>query len=135
MGMYRKRPVEIEALQFDGSVESANQILGWIGQCGGEGRRFHRSKPEQGILIVTLEGEMLASPGDYVIREPFPTSDRTFYPCKPTIFEATYEPVLAAPSQRTDDEPCPKCGGDRLRTDFTGSGRCHAPRSNFSITA
>lgn len=26
-----------------------------------------------------------------------------------------------------DNEPCPTCGGDRLRTDFTGSGRCHAP--------
>lgn len=28
-----------------------------------------------------------------------------------------------------DNEPCPTCGGDRLRTDFTDSGRCHAPRS------
>ena len=28
-----------------------------------------------------------------------------------------------------DNEPCPTCGGDRLRTDFTGSGRCHAPRA------
>lgn len=26
-----------------------------------------------------------------------------------------------------DNEPCPTCGGDRLRTDFTSSGRCHAP--------
>lgn len=40
--------------------------------------------------------------------------------------------ALAASVQRArqrarDNEPCPKCGGDRLRTDFTGSGRCHAP--------
>lgn len=27
-----------------------------------------------------------------------------------------------------DNEPCPACGGDRLRADFTGSGRCHAAR-------
>lgn len=26
-----------------------------------------------------------------------------------------------------DNQPCPVCGGDRLRTDFTNSGRCHAP--------
>lgn len=42
---------------------------------------------------------------------------------------------LAASIQRAraeqrarDNEPCPRCGGDRLRTDFTDSGRCHAPR-------
>lgn len=31
-----------------------------------------------------------------------------------------------------DNLPCSKCGGDRLRTDFTGSGRCHAPRPGAS---
>lgn len=36
--------------------------------------------------------------------------------------------------QRIDDTPCPKCGGDRLRQDFTGSGRCHAPRPAPSTT-
>lgn len=30
--------------------------------------------------------------------------------------------------RRRDNEPCPTCGGDKLRTDFTKSGRCHAPR-------
>lgn len=33
-----------------------------------------------------------------------------------------------------DNEPCPKCGGDRLRSDFTGSGRCHAPRAATGST-
>lgn len=28
-----------------------------------------------------------------------------------------------------DRKPCPRCGGDRLRTDFTGSGECHAPQN------
>lgn len=32
-----------------------------------------------------------------------------------------------AEQRKRDNEPCPKCGGDRLRTDFTGSGRCHSP--------
>lgn len=37
---------------------------------------------------------------------------------------------LQSARQRTrDNKPCPTCGGDRLRTDFTGSGQCHAPRA------
>lgn len=32
--------------------------------------------------------------------------------------------------RRLDNTPCPDCGGDRLRTDFTGSGRCHAARAD-----
>ncbi len=35
--------------------------------------------------------------------------------------------VLRARQRAKDNEPCATCGGDRLRTDFTGSGRCHAP--------
>lgn len=46
-----------------------------------------------------------------------------------TRFEAEH-----ARRQRIDDTPCPQCGGDRLRQDFTGSGRCHAPRPAPSTT-
>jgi hypothetical protein len=35
--------------------------------------------------------------------------------------------IEAARQQRIDNTPCPTCGGDRLRPDFTDSGRCHAP--------
>lgn len=45
------------------------------------------------IEIPTLEGRMRASVGDYIIEEPSPTKDRRYYPCKPKIFEATYEAV------------------------------------------
>ncbi|MFP8960023.1 hypothetical protein ACLIYP_05540 [Streptomyces nanhaiensis] len=41
------------------------------------------------MLINTLEGTMSASPGDYVIRG----VQGEIYPCKPDIFEATYEPA------------------------------------------
>lgn len=34
-----------------------------------------------------------------------------------------------ARQREIDNQPCPTCGGDRLRSDFTGSGRCHAPRA------
>ena len=36
------------------------------------------------------------------------------------------EAFMRAEQQESDNLPCPTCGGDRLRTDFTGSGRCHA---------
>lgn len=62
MAKYRKKPVVIEAYQTDVEVK-----------------------------IPTLEGEMMASPGDWIITGV--KGER--YPCKPDIFEATYEPVDA----------------------------------------
>jgi hypothetical protein len=81
---YRKKPVEIEAAQFDGSVESSNRILGWIGSHDGTAVR-RTSEPR--MLIDTLEGTMSANPGDFIIRG----VQGEFYPCKPDIFAATYD--------------------------------------------
>ncbi len=89
MARYRKKPVEIEAAQFDGTKESANQILAWIGSNEENARRAHNAKPEAGLVIVTLEGDMRAKPGDWIIRG----VQGEFYPCKPDIFDATYEAV------------------------------------------
>lgn len=86
---YRKKPVEILAVQFDGTKESANRILAWIGQHEGVARRAHRAEPGRGIVIDTLEGEMTISVEDFVIRG----VKGEFYPCKPDIFAATYEAV------------------------------------------
>lgn len=83
MGKYRKKPVVIDAWLFDGSWESARPIIGmskdifWSDSDGGK------------IAIMTLEGTMSASAGDYVIRG----VKGEFYPCKPDIFAATYEPA------------------------------------------
>jgi hypothetical protein len=78
---YQKRPVEIQARQFDPGVDydEACDVVGW---CGGRA-------VEEGCEIDTLEGVMLARPGDWVIRG----VQGEFYPCKPEIFEKTYEPV------------------------------------------
>ncbi|MCG7610326.1 hypothetical protein [Mycobacterium sp. CnD-18-1] len=87
---FRKKPVEIEAMRFDGSLNSAKQIAEW---CGG--RADFDPKPSDptdvhvSIAIPTLEGTMRASLGDYVIRG----VAGEFYPCKPDIFEQTYEAV------------------------------------------
>ncbi len=86
---YRKKPVVVEAMRFDGSVESANHVLAWIGGNGCDAQRAHPRRPEAGLLILTLEGVMHAASGDYIIRG----VQGEFYPCKPNIFRDTYEPV------------------------------------------
>ena len=92
MSVFRKKPVEIEARQFvKGSTPGHGyEIASW---CGG---RFNTDvKPSDpsdvrySISIPTLEGVMTASEGDWVIRG----VNGEFYPCKPDIFEKTYEPV------------------------------------------
>lgn len=93
MPRFRKRPVEIEARQWDGTAEGAGPIIDWI-LSGDRSARYHDERDASPgarteIAIDTLEGTMMARPGDYVIKG----VQGEFYPCKPDIFEATYEPV------------------------------------------
>lgn len=88
---FRKKPVVIEAWPtrllnhsaahdwqaLPQSVRDAYERGGWV--FGADG----------GIYIPTLEGSLFASPDDWVIRG----VAGEFYPCKPDIFAATYEPV------------------------------------------
>lgn len=90
---FRKKPVEIEAMRFaDGNND---QVLDWIDSHAPEAHAY--VSVGQGLVIQTFEGDMLASDGDWIIREPFPTDDRRFYPVKPEIFDATYEPITDPP--------------------------------------
>ena len=78
---FRKKPVEIEAVQWNGE--------NWL-----EIDRFitseHRTYPQMGVVCIdTLEGTMEANIGDWIIKG----VQGEFYPCKPDIFEATYEKV------------------------------------------
>jgi hypothetical protein len=82
MPMFRKKPVVIEAVQFDGTNHDA--IVRFAGL---KARVIGR---ERALLIGTLEGSLTASPGDWIIRG----VQGEFYPCKPDIFAATYEPVV-----------------------------------------
>lgn len=79
---YRKKPVVIEAVQWTGKNQT--EIFAFT-KAGEIGEDFMSSD----IEIVTLEGTMKASPGDWIIKG----VKGEFYPCKPDIFEATYEPV------------------------------------------
>lgn len=79
----KKPVVTIEAMQFNS--ENKNQVVLWI-----EGRNKSPSFDSDGnetLLIETLEGVMAASLGDYIIKG----VSGEFYPCKPEIFEKTYD--------------------------------------------
>lgn len=80
MPKFRKKPVEIEAVQWTG--RNSAELSAFL-PAGGI--RFTFS----GIEIETLEGNMLASEGDWIIRG----VKGEFYPCKPEIFAATYDAV------------------------------------------
>lgn len=86
MPKFTKKPVEIEARQLIDDLRNHNEIANWINASGG-----HAEVPfaDPCIFIVTLEGRMRADIGDWVIRG----VQGEFYPCKPDIFEATYDAV------------------------------------------
>ena len=83
---YRKKPVVIEAIQYDGTEKCFDQCLKFF-RDGGSKKDIGVSL--EGIDIPTLEGTMLCSPNDWIIKG----IKGEFYPCKPDIFEATYELV------------------------------------------
>lgn len=92
---FRKKPVVIEAVQWLGGPESVDSISEWVQANGGKVRYYApgeltNKRGEHNfdrIAVETLEGTMLACPGDWIIRG----VKGEFYPCKPDIFEATYE--------------------------------------------
>lgn len=82
MPKFRKKPVEIEAIRFIGSnYEEIREFIGQNTLCS-----------DLSIVISTLEGDMVAQKGDYIIKG----VQGEFYPCKPDIFNATYEVVSEA---------------------------------------
>ena len=88
MAKYRKKPVVIEAIQL--TNESIIEVINWTTDYISIKIDTDENDNIIGIIIPTLEGEMKASIGDYIIKEPF-DKERQFYPCKPDIFEQTYE--------------------------------------------
>ncbi len=81
---YRKKPVVIEAVQWTG--KNHEEIKSFCSKI-----RTSHNEFEYGLaaIIPTLEGEMTASPGDFIIKG----VSNEFYPCKPDIFDKTYEKV------------------------------------------
>ena len=103
---YRKRPVVIEAMQWDGTADGATAIIDWV--LAGGGTASYSCGPEHGcagedthwLMITTLEGRMRADSGWWVIRG----IAGEFYPHDPDIFPNAYDPAHRAPC--IDGEIC-----------------------------
>lgn len=80
MAKYRKKPVVIEAIKYDG--DNKVEIQEFVD-------KYLDMTEEMQLEIDTLEGVMLANVGDYIIRG----VNGEYYPCKPDIFEKTYEKI------------------------------------------
>lgn len=84
---YRKKPLIVEAEQWTGTKESFSDCCDFCPLLLNETYRGG-----DWLSIPTSEGKMRCNLGDYIIKEPF-DKERKFYPCKPDIFEKTYEKV------------------------------------------
>lgn len=89
---FRKKPVEIEAIQWNGAgIDPMKPRPQWLIDA------LYKNPPDPGFMmrmgdeihIGTLEGVMIAKPGDWIIRG----IKGELYPCKPDIFAASYDPV------------------------------------------
>lgn len=76
---YIKKPVTVEAIQLKHSTKSQEECIKFT---NGKARK----NLDGGLIIPTLEGDHIANTGDFIIKG-------EFYPCKPDIFEMTYQPA------------------------------------------
>lgn len=84
MPRFRKKPVEIDAVQWTGSnTAEVADFMGSSPGIGSDGQGAHW------VEIATLEGTMRADKGDWIIRG----IRGELYPCKPDIFEGSYDQV------------------------------------------
>ena len=86
---YRKKPVIIEVIVSDGTPERNSVIINWTKGSDTPACMGKDANDIMHLYINTLEGAHLVSDGDYIIKG----FAGEFYPCKPGIFEATYEIV------------------------------------------
>ena len=87
---YRKKPVVVNAFKWTGDMFQ-NEDPEWITEAIQEGKVYFSNIGEENVVmkIETLEGTHTANRGDYIIQG----VKGELYPCKPDIFEATYELV------------------------------------------
>lgn len=91
---YRKKPVIVEAFKYDGDLIYSNgepYVPSWAMAANENGTFVWKGQGD--LYIKTLEGDMLVTPGDYIIKG----VQSELYPCKPDIFEMTYEKLEADP--------------------------------------
>lgn len=95
MPIFRKKPVIVEAIQWSGDLNELASVQALDNHGPREDVRIYPCPSRIGetlhdLGIQTLEGVMLAKPGDWIIKG----VAGEVYPCKPDIFAATYEQVM-----------------------------------------
>lgn len=121
---FRKKPVVIEAIQWDGSRKCLDTLREFMKPnypaWGTE------SRPDC-LIIHTLEGDHRADRFDWIIKG----VKGEFYPCKPDIFEQTYEPVANSP------HPLPELTliGDEEIEEAANNGIVQANMQNIPINS
>lgn len=100
MAYFRKKPVMVEAVQFESisfaggghysiHFDTVVDLPKWLRNAMMDGDVVPDIVEEGGLIVKTLEGRHIASPGDWIIRG----VKGELYPCKPEIFAMTYDPV------------------------------------------
>ena len=132
MPKFRKKPVVIEARQLVGPAGETMRVAEWVRENGypwllGDATRPETLTPETtpaipgaglwidpatGELVIrTLEGDMRATHGDWIIKG---VQDE-FYPCKPSVFESTYEPVQVEGAEAVEAMSSAQAAIERVR--------------------
>jgi len=93
---YKKKPVIIDAWQWNGTTLA--DAMMFVKENGLKDLTAVIGKRNEkiGFIIQTLEGDHVATKGDYIIRG----VQGEYYPCKPDIFEQTYEPLTPSPEDK-----------------------------------
>lgn len=104
MAKFRKKPVVIDAVVWRGQISELAPLL-----TGSGAPEVGESFSDGALIIKTLEGEMRANLGDWIIR----SVKGELYPCKTDIFNATYEPADTSAAVEADwDAVCARARGE-----------------------
>lgn len=91
MALYIKKPIAIEAFRYEGDLKACGKycVPDWAVKAYESGVMYYKANTQGELYILTLEGEMHAPVGCYIIQG----VNGELYPCKQDIFEKTYEAV------------------------------------------
>lgn len=98
---FRKKPIVIEAIQFEYYHKIIVTLKKFVGANMGTVTKSNNSGAKATFAILTLEGYVFATEGDWIIKG----INGEFYPCKPDIFKKTYDNI-----EGQDKHRCPTCG-------------------------
>lgn len=110
-------PVTITAMQWDGTLDGGRPIIDWAGADADI--RWTNETPQR-LIIRTLEGDMRANPGDWIIQG----TEGEFYPCKDSVFQRKYraevDPNYQTPIYVMNLSEFPEDVAQRIISQFNG---------------